>query len=65
LERLAYRTDGWDKDLLNMQTFIKRAWPSCGNVWTAHLVEVWNDGAKHLAKQAGTLTPGVTPFQAM
>jgi exonuclease III len=63
LERLAYRTDEWDKDLLTfMQTRQKERgvpvmWPS-----ERRTLEVWNDGAKHLAKQAG-ITPGVT--QAM
>jgi exodeoxyribonuclease-3 len=70
LERLAYRTDEWDKDLLNfMQTRQKeRGVPVMwlGDLNVAHTnLEVWNDGAKHLAKQAGVTPEERDSFQAM
>lgn len=70
LERLAYRTDEWDKDLLEfMQTKQKeRGVPVMflGDLNVAHTnLECWNDGAKHLAKQAGTTPEERDSFQAM
>jgi exodeoxyribonuclease III len=61
LERLDYRTEQWDKDLLKFIQEKKKErnvpvmW--LGDLNVAHTnLEVWNDGAKHLPKQAG-LTP--------
>jgi exodeoxyribonuclease III len=70
LERLSYRTDEWDKDLLTfMQTRQKeRGVPVMwlGDLNVAHTnLEVWNDGAKHLAKQAGVTPEERGSFQAM
>lgn len=68
LERLSYRTEEWDKDLLafmqNHQT--KRGVPVMwlGDLNVAHTnLEVWNDGAKHLAKQAGVTAEERASFQ--
>jgi exodeoxyribonuclease III len=69
LDRLSYRTDEWDKDLL---AFAKRKqqerqrpvmWLGDLNVAHTHL-EVWNDGAKHLSKQAGITPEERASFQA-
>lgn len=53
LERLSYRTEEWDVDFLKfMQSQPNAMW--CGDLNVAHTnLEVWNDGAKHLATQAG------------
>jgi len=59
LERLDYRTKEWDKHLVE---FVKlkekeRGVPVIwlGDLNVAHLaLDVWNEGAKHLAKSAGT-----------
>ena len=60
LERLAYRTNEWDKDFLAFMELKQKEgqpviWLGDLNVAHTHL-EVWNDGAKHLPKQAG-VTP--------
>lgn len=61
LDRLSYRTDEWDKDLLafmekkQKERNVPVMW--LGDLNVAHTnLEVWNDGAKHLPKQAG-VTP--------
>mmetsp|Transcript_14794 Transcript_14794/g.21328 ORF Transcript_14794/g.21328 Transcript_14794/m.21328 type:complete len:247 (+) Transcript_14794:153-893(+) len=69
LERLDYRTEKWDKDLLAfMQQHEKtRGVPVMwlGDLNVAHTnLEVWNDGAKHLAKQAGVTQQERDSFQA-
>ena len=59
LERLSYRTDEWDKDLLAYAQAKNKDKPTMwlGDLNVAHTnLEVWNDGAKHLPKQAG-VTP--------
>jgi exodeoxyribonuclease-3 len=70
LERLAYRTEEWDKDLLDfMQAKQKeRGVPVMwlGDLNVAHTnLEAWNDGAKHLAKQAGITPEERASFQGM
>ena len=69
LERLDYRTKEWDKDMLAfMQSKQKeRGVPVLwlGDLNVAHTgLEVWNDGAKHLAKQAGVTAEERESFQA-
>jgi exodeoxyribonuclease III len=61
LQRLDYRTEQWDKDLVkfvlqkHQETNKPVVW--LGDLNVAHTnLEVWNDGAKHLPKQAG-VTP--------
>lgn len=69
LERLDYRTKEWDKDLL---AFVQRKQKErglpvfwCGDMNVAHTnLEVWNDGAKHLPKQAGVTAEERESFQA-
>jgi exodeoxyribonuclease III len=70
LERLTYRTQEWDKDLLRfMQT--KQSDRGCPVIWLGDLnvahtnLEVWNDGAKHLPKQAATTPEERQSFQDM
>lgn len=68
LERLDYRTKEWDKDFLAfMQSKQKdRGVPVfwCGDLNVAHTnLEVWNDGAKHLPKQAGVTAQERASFQ--
>jgi exonuclease III len=70
LERLTYRTQQWDKDLLSfMQTKQSdRGGPVIllGDLNVAHTnLDVWNDGAQHLAKQAGTTPEERQSFQDM
>jgi exodeoxyribonuclease-3 len=69
LERLQYRTEGWDKDFLS---FIQKKQADRGGLpvlWLGDLnvaftaMEVWNDGAKHLAKQAGVTAEERACFQ--
>lgn len=70
LNRLQYRTDEWDKDLL---AFIQRRQKDrgvpclwLGDLNVAHTnLEVWNDGAKHLSKQAGVTPEERASFQQM
>jgi exodeoxyribonuclease III len=68
LNRLAYRTEEWDRDFLAyMQTLSSKnkkpvLW--LGDLNVAHTnLEVWNDGAKHLAKQAGVTKEERASFQ--
>jgi exodeoxyribonuclease III len=69
LERLSYRVDEWDKDFLNFvhQKRSNRGGLPCiwlGDLNVAHTnLEVWNDGAKHLAKQAGVTAEERASFQ--
>jgi exodeoxyribonuclease III len=66
LERLDYRTEQWDKDLLNFVQTTKSDTPCIwlGDLNVAHTnLEVWNDGAKHLAKQAGVTVQERDSFQ--
>lgn len=68
LERLTYRTDSWDKHLLE---FIQKKQKTrgvpimwLGDLNVAHTnLEVWNDGAKHLPKQAGVTPQERASFQ--
>jgi len=68
LERLTYRTDEWDKHLLE---FIQKKQADrgvpvmwLGDLNVAHTnLEVWNDGAKHLPKQAGVTPQERASFQ--
>ena len=70
LERLTYRTDSWDKDLLNYLTQ-KESNDNKPVIWLGDLnvahtwKDCWNDGAKHLAKQAGTTAEERQSFQEM
>lgn len=69
LARLPYRTDEWDKDFLAFMQRKKedRAVPVLwvGDLNVAHTnLEVWNDGAKHLPKQAGVTPEERASFQA-
>jgi exodeoxyribonuclease III len=69
LERLDYRTEQWDKDLLKYMQDLqkKRGVPVMwlGDLNVAHTaLEVWNDGAKHLSKQAGVTPQERASFQA-
>jgi exodeoxyribonuclease-3 len=69
LERLSYRTEEWDKDFLS---FIQKKQKDrgvpvlwLGDLNVAHTnLEVWNDGAKHLAKQAGVTAEERASFEA-
>lgn len=70
LERLTYRTQSWDKDLLNYmkekEESLKKPVIWLGDLNVAHTwKDCWNDGAKHLAKQAGTTAEERESFQAM
>jgi len=68
LERLNYRTKQWDEDLFE---FAKKKETDTGmpviyfgDLNVAHkAADVWNDGAKHLAKQAGTTPEERESFQ--
>lgn len=67
LVRLAYRTEEWDKDLLNYMQHIEatRKVPIIwlGDLNVAHQsLDVYNDGAKHLLKQAGCTLEEKTSF---
>ena len=69
LGRLSYRTDEWDKDFLAFmqQRQKERGVPVLwlGDLNVAHTnLEVWNDGAKHLPKQAGVTPEERASFQA-
>jgi exodeoxyribonuclease III (xth) len=68
LERLSYRTNQWDKDLLEFmrQKEEERGVPVIwlGDLNVAHKAyDCWNDGAKHLEKQAGTTKEEKESFQ--
>lgn len=69
LDRLSYRINEWDKDLLEMvqkkqkEDGVPVMW--LGDLNVAHTkLEVWNDGAKHLPKQAGVTPEERASFQA-
>ena len=68
LERLSYRTNEWDQDFLAfMQSKQTKDRPVLwlGDLNVAHTnLEVWNNGAKHLAKQAGVTAEERASFQA-
>jgi exodeoxyribonuclease III len=69
LERLSYRVNEWDKDFLQYihqkrenRNGLPVIW--LGDLNVAHTnLEVWNDGAKHLAKQAGVTPEERASFQ--
>jgi len=68
LERLPYRTREWDKDFVHFlqQKQKDRKLPVLwlGDLNVAHTnLEVWNDGAKHLPKQAGVTAEERASFQ--
>ena len=64
LERLDYRTEQWDKDLLKFVQAKSKPVVWLGDLNVAHTnLEVWNDGAKHLAKQAGVTQQERDSFQ--
>jgi exodeoxyribonuclease III len=69
LARLAYRTDEWDVDFLafvqakQAERKVPVIWLGDLNVAHTHL-EVWNDGAKHLPKQAGVTPQERASFSA-
>jgi exodeoxyribonuclease III len=72
LERLSYRTDEWDRDFLAfMQSKQENSGERKPVLWVGDLnvahtgLEVWNDGAKHLAKQAGVTEEERASFQQM
>eukprot|EP00592_Proboscia_alata_P006159 CAMPEP_0194356446 /NCGR_PEP_ID=MMETSP0174-20130528/4098_1 /TAXON_ID=216777 /ORGANISM="Proboscia alata, Strain PI-D3" /LENGTH=511 /DNA_ID=CAMNT_0039126047 /DNA_START=294 /DNA_END=1826 /DNA_ORIENTATION=+ len=57
LERLTYRTTQWDNDLLTKMKAKETERPVIwlGDLNVAHTkLDTWNEGAKHLAKSAGT-----------
>lgn len=68
LERLQYRINEWDKDFIS---FLKHKQDIRGLpiIWTGDLniahtnLEVWNNGAKHLDKQAGVTPEERKSFQ--
>ena len=69
LQRLKYRTEEWDKDFLQVMQKKQsdRGLPVIwlGDLNVAHTaLDVWNDGAKHLAKQAGVTPEERASFQA-
>ena len=59
LERLHYRTKEWDKDLLEYMQNIETK-REVGVIWLGDLnvahtnIDVWNDGANHIPRSAGT-----------
>lgn len=68
LERLDYRTEQWDKDLIKFmrekekELKVPGIW--LGDLNVAHKAyDVWNDGAKHLSKQAGVTQQERDSFQ--
>jgi exodeoxyribonuclease III len=69
LERLSYRVHEWDKDFLQFihdkrtdRSGLPVIW--LGDLNVAHTnLEVWNDGAKHLPKQAGVTPEERASFQ--
>ena len=64
LERLEYRTQQWDKDFLKYVQEQPKPTIWLGDLNVAHTnLEVWNDGAKHLAKQAGVTQEERDSFQ--
>jgi exodeoxyribonuclease III len=64
LERLKYRTEEWDKDFLKFVTSKDKPTIWLGDLNVAHTnLEVWNDGAKHLATQAGVTKEERESFQ--
>jgi exodeoxyribonuclease III len=69
LARLPYRVDEWDKDWLRFCAGKRgpagdRPVMWLGDLNVAHTsLEVWNDGAKHLAKQAGVTAEERASFQ--
>ena len=57
LDRLGYRTEEWDTDFLNKMQQLEKSKPVIwlGDLNVAHNEkDTWNEGAKHLAKSAGT-----------
>jgi exonuclease III len=70
LKRLQYRTEEWDSDFLmfmeqrQKERGVPVMWLGDLNVAHTHL-EVWNDGAKHLPKQAGVTPEERASFQKM
>jgi exodeoxyribonuclease III len=69
LERLDYRTNEWDKDFLafHQEKEKERGLPVIwlGDLNIAHKAfDIWNDGAKHLATQAGVTEQERISFQA-
>lgn len=68
LERLDYRTKEWDKDFLafHQEKEKERGLPVIwlGDLNIAHKAyDIWNDGAKHLATQAGVTEQERVSFQ--
>jgi exodeoxyribonuclease-3 len=64
LERLDYRTERWDKDFLKFVQAQPNPTIWLGDLNVAHTnLEVWNDGAKHLATQAGVTQQERDSFQ--
>ena len=64
LERLDYRTEQWDKDFLQFVQAQPKPTIWLGDLNVAHTnLEVWNDGAKHLATQAGVTQQERDSFQ--
>ena len=57
LQRLAFRTEVWDKRLQQYLSSLEEKKPVvwCGDLNVCHLdADIWNHGAKHLEKSAGT-----------
>jgi exodeoxyribonuclease III len=66
LVRLPYRVDEWDQDWLRYCQEAQKARPVMwlGDLNVAHTnLEVWNDGAPHLPKQAGVTAQERASFQ--
>jgi exodeoxyribonuclease III len=57
LDRLSYRTTSWDNDFVSKMQSLEKDRPIiwCGDLNVAYdEKDTWNEGAKHLAKSAGT-----------
>ena len=65
LDRLSYRTEQWDKEFLAfMQSKQDKPVFWVGDLNVAHTgMDVWNEGAKHLPKQAGVTPQERASFQ--
>ena len=69
LDRLSYRVNEWDKDFLQFIHQKRKDRDGLPVIWLGDLnvahtnLEVWNDGAKHLAKQAGVTAEERASFQ--
>lgn len=68
LKRLRYRIDTWEADCRTFLTQLAEEKPVCyvGDLNVAHLdSDIWNAGAKHLEKSAGTTTEERNTFSEL